>query len=178
AEKPAVVSTADEIRKILASAKEPLTVKQIFDRCETASETTQIATALHKEFSDGRVERTGSRGSFAYAITADGRSAAENPNLLRSRTHRRVRGRGPRKASALAKLVASPKPRGKKAKSPRKPRAVAAQATTPAASQPSPSGDDSAVRLAGAVLAHWPAPLEAMPADLRTRVHQTLGSVP
>ncbi len=174
AEKSPVVSTADEVRKILAGAKAPITAKQIFDQCDTATETTQVATILHKEVQDGRAVRTGTRGAYTYAITADGRGAAENPNSLRSRAHRRVRGRGPRKTAALSKVTAA---KARPAKSPgkRRGRPPGSGRATATPKQPADArNDDSAMRLAGAVLTHWPTPLKSMPAELRECVERTL----
>ncbi len=85
---------AAEIRAVLAKATEPLNVAEIFERCGSIENTTQIASMLCEEVRTGRAVRTGTRGSYRYALTPSGRHVVDNPRFLRGRGNRRTRGRG------------------------------------------------------------------------------------
>ena len=84
-----------EVRAVLAKAKEPMTIGEIFAKCDTIAESTAIASMMHAEVAAGRAERSGERGAYRYALTAEGQTAAANPRYVRSRFNRRTRERGP-----------------------------------------------------------------------------------
>lgn len=86
------VSGADDVRMILSQHAEPMTVGEILASCRIYRCTTQIACALAIDGHIGLVDRQGTRGSYRYCLTAEGHTAVANPNAMRGRARRRVRG--------------------------------------------------------------------------------------
>lgn len=189
-----------EVRAVLAKAKEPMTIGEIFAKCDTIAESTAIASMMHAEVAAGRAERSGERGAYRYALTAEGQTAAANPRYVRSRFNRRTRGRGARPKANLEGVIASAKakkaaaaPRAKRqpanrrakaADTPRRgrppgrsktPRAAAARASSAQAVQHTTAPErDASARLAATVIARWPQPLEQMPDDVARELGRSL----
>jgi hypothetical protein len=182
---------ANEIRAVLAAATCPLTVREIFDLCDSINDTTQVASMLHEEVRTGRAVRSGEPRHYSYSLTDTGRAVAAKPEILRSRTNRRTKGRRlpPAPTPAAAKPIqpdAEPLPAAVPTAEapaaippPHYDPADVALSSLPTALAPVAAAlaepratftADLAARLACAVVMHWRGPLDGMPSDLRNLV--------
>ena len=168
---------SQEIRDALLEQSD-LTISEIYARCTLASSTNAVASLMHTECAAERATRTGERGAYRYKLTELGVAVAKNPRLLKSR-HARRRGPGAPKPQIPAAVV-----RNLSGGLEPKPSPAASDIPLPqlgAHSVAQPGGEKSAdlnfrdpnLRLAGAVLVHWPRG-HAIPVSLSDLILETI----
>jgi hypothetical protein len=148
---------SQEIRNALLENAD-LTIGEIYERCTLAASTSAVASMMHTECVTGRATRIGERGSYRYRLTELGVAIARNPNLLKSR-HARRRPGGPKPKipeNVVRNLATAPKSHERTPDRDLPLPSMGAASTARRSEQSALSFDDSNLRLAFAVMAHWP----------------------